>query len=87
MKKEYEFSKMKRYKTVLDMIKDITEHNTVYIKTFLGLFPQSPSKHLEHYQHLARIYLDEYSEQQIERILFFNRRWNLKSNQGIKRVG
>jgi len=40
----------------------------------------------EEYQDLYRVYLDEYPEQQVERLLFFNKRWNLKSNQGIKRT-
>lgn len=38
------------------------------------------------YQKYARIYLDEYPEQKEERLSFFMRRWNLKSNQGIRKL-
>lgn len=38
------------------------------------------------YQQHCRIYLDEYPEQKEERLSFFMRNWNLKSNAGIKRT-
>ena len=78
---------MSKYYTVLDMVKGLGTSKYIYLNVLFKIYTKRPVENLSHYRHTTRVYLDEYPEQKELRKRFFAKRWNLKTNQGIRKVG